>query len=124
MSRGRVKSKDELEAAFKSFVFLHDSPSRKKFALEFSASVLPPEGAAPASSSHPTSFADRVGKQSGPRPVRACETTNQLAYQQYKVIPSFVPETKHRYMKAADHDFTEQMFTLWNIHGKKGSGML
>ena len=126
MSRVRTKSRDELEAHFKSFVELHDSPSRKKFALEFSASVLPPEGAVAAESpGQPTSFASRMGKGpliqlSGPRR----ETTNQLAFPGHNIIPSFAPETKHRYLKAADHEYTEQMFTLWNIHGKKGSGLL
>ena len=102
---------------------LHDSPARKKFALEFSASVLPPEGAVAAESpGQPTSFASRMGKGpliqlSGPRR----ETTNQLAYTYTPPPPAWQPVTKHRYMKAPNHEYTEQMFLLWNIHGKKGN---
>ena len=155
----RTRSKEELEKHFQSFVEFHDSPSRKKFALEFAASVVPLEGA-PAVAPPKGSFASRLPTQNKHSNARHCETTNQLAFQSYTLVESFKPETKHRTRKAPNHEFTvrqlvsilrpipaigslpsdpflpahlevagnhvpqEQMFLMWNIHGKKGSGLL
>ena len=102
-------TKEQLENHFSSFVEYHSSPSRKKFEYEFG--IPSPRK-----------------KQAPPMPVlpsgRVPETTNQLCYRGYDAIPAFAPETKHRVMKAQDHEFIEQMFLLWNVHGKKGSGLL
>ena len=38
------------------------------------------------------------------------ETTSQMAYRPYDNMPrSFLPETKHRNLKAQDHEFVEQV---------------
>ena len=128
-------SLEELERRHAHHLALHQSPSLKKFNLEFAAGVGLGN---PASSSEniilgnvPASYDGQKPKTFGaaatsksPKVGQRLETTTQLAFRGYDDVATFRPETKHRVMKAADHEFVEQMFLLWNVHGKKGSGLL
>lgn len=129
------KTAAAIEKHFMDFVTLHDSPSRRKFQLEFAAGaglgnpassseniIL---GLAPTSSSPPaTKKFSAAAPKASPSSGLRLETTTQLAFRGYDSVQAFKPEVKHRIMKADDHDFVEQMFLLWNVHGKKGSGLL
>jgi len=105
--RGQPRDTASLEKFHASFIDYHGSPERKKFLLQFGMpAALPIVAASPPATTCPAR--------------RLPETTSQYQYQSYIGIPaSFAPLTKHRVRKAADHELTETMFTLWNVTGHK-----
>ena len=114
----RSRSKEELEKFHADFIALHSSPSKKKFMLEFSQ----PVASTPTDGPAPSRLAPSVKRSLPPYDPshRPLETTGQRAFQSYGQLPGcFLPETKHRNRKAPTHEYQEQMFLLWNVHGKK-----
>ena len=114
-------SKEQLERFHADFVHVHSSPSREKFLFEFKAGQVP-ESMIPS----------RRGKRAEPSAIRKdtapawndnrkLETSSQFSYRAGfgpSLPRQFCPETKHRFMKQPEHDYQEQLFLLYNIHGK------
>ena len=123
-------SKEQLEAKHAAYVSSMEanSPARQAFIIAFSLDPMTKTTATPGP------LSEKIRSPPKKQPVespagkgRHFETASQISWQSYVSVPDeagFSPTKKHRYLKAKDHEYTEQMFTLWNIHGKKGSGLL
>ena len=126
----RPLSKEELEAKHAAYVTNMEalSPARQSFIIAFGLDPMTGSNATPGPLSEKIRSPPKKQQVASPAGKgRHFETSAQVSWQSYVSVPveaGFSPTTKHRYMKAPTHEYTEQMFTLWNIHGKKGSGLL